>query len=183
MGNIFVIIAFVAYALVILGIGIFSYKKSKSMNDYFIGGRQLGSWTTAISAQASDMSGWLLMGLPGAIFVSGLTESWIAIGLFIGTYLNWKILAARLRKMSYAAGDAITIPEYCQKRFFTQNPVIRVRGNYFRVLPYLHRFRIQQRCQAVQLHVRHGLHAFPYHRRAHHHFLHLPRRILRGLLD
>ena len=96
MGNIFVIIAFVAYALVILGIGIFSYKKSKSMNDYFIGGRQLGSWTTAISAQASDMSGWLLMGLPGAIFVSGLTESWIAIGLFIGTYLNWKILAARL---------------------------------------------------------------------------------------
>ena len=100
MGNIFVIIAFVAYALVILGIGIFSYKKSKSMNDYFIGGRQLGSWTTAISAQASDMSGWLLMGLPGAIFVSGLTESWIAIGLFIGTYLNWKILAARLRKMS-----------------------------------------------------------------------------------
>lgn len=74
MGNIFVIIAFVAYALVILGIGIFSYKKSKSMNDYFIGGRQLGSWTTAISAQASDMSGWLLMGLPGAIFVSGLTE-------------------------------------------------------------------------------------------------------------
>lgn len=109
MGNIFVIIAFVAYALVILGIGIFSYKKSKSMNDYFIGGRQLGSWTTAISAQASDMSGWLLMGLPGAIFVSGLTESWIAIGLFIGTYLNWKILAARLRKMSYAAGDAITI--------------------------------------------------------------------------
>lgn len=65
MGNIFVIIAFVAYALVILGIGIFSYKKSKSMNDYFIGGRQLGSWTTAISAQASDISGWLLMGLPG----------------------------------------------------------------------------------------------------------------------
>ena len=125
MGNIFVIIAFVAYALVILGIGIFSYKKSKSMNDYFIGGRQLGSWTTAISAQASDMSGWLLMGLPGAIFVSGLTESWIAIGLFIGTYLNWKILAARLRKMSYAAGDAITIPEYFQKRFFTQNPIIR----------------------------------------------------------
>ena len=118
MGNIFVIIAFVAYALVILGIGIFSYKKSKSMNDYFIGGRQLGSWTTAISAQASDMSGWLLMGLPGAIFVSGLTESWIAIGLFIGTYLNWKILAARLRKMSYAAGDAITIPEYFQKHFF-----------------------------------------------------------------
>ncbi|MGN1339381.1 MAG: sodium:proline symporter, partial [Oscillospiraceae bacterium] len=125
MGNIYIIIAFVLYALLILGIGIFSYKKSKSMSDYFIAGRQLGSWTTAISAQASDMSGWLLMGLPGAIFVSGLTESWIAIGLFIGTYLNWRIVAARLRRMSYAAGDAITIPEYFQKRFFTQNPVIR----------------------------------------------------------
>ena len=125
MGDIYVIIAFVVYALVILGIGIISYKKSKSMNDYFIGGRQLGSWTTAISAQASDMSGWLLMGLPGAIFARGLTESWIAIGLFIGTYLNWRLLASRLRKMSYAAGDAITIPEYFQKRFFTKNPVIR----------------------------------------------------------
>lgn len=125
MGNIYIIIAFVVYALIILAIGIISYKKSKSMSDYFIGGRQLGSWTTAISAQASDMSGWLLMGLPGAIFVSGLTESWIAIGLFIGTYLNWRILASRLRKMSYAAGDAITIPEYFQKRFFTKNPVIR----------------------------------------------------------
>lgn len=125
MENIYIIIAFAVYALLILAIGVFSYKKSKSMSDYFIGGRQLGSWTTAISAQASDMSGWLLMGLPGAIFVSGLTESWIAIGLFIGTYLNWRIIAARLRKMSYAAGDAITIPEYFQKRFFTTNPVIR----------------------------------------------------------
>lgn len=125
MGDIFVVIAFVVYALVILAIGIFSYKKSKSMSDYFIGGRQLGSWTTAISAQASDMSGWLLMGLPGAIFARGLTESWIAVGLFIGTYLNWRLIASRLRKMSFAAGDAITIPEYFQKRFFTKNPVIR----------------------------------------------------------
>ncbi len=124
--NVLTVVAFVAYALIILGIGIYSYKKSKSMNDYFIGGRSLGPWTTAISAQASDMSGWLLMGLPGAILVSGLTESWIAIGLFIGTYLNWKIIASRLRKMSYAAGDAITIPEYLQKRFFTQSPVVRL---------------------------------------------------------
>ncbi|MGN1422122.1 MAG: sodium/proline symporter PutP [Oscillospiraceae bacterium] len=123
--NVFTIIAFVVYALVILGIGIYSFNKSKSVSDYFLGGRQLGSWTTAISAQASDMSGWLLMGLPGAVMVGGLTESWIAIGLFIGTYLNWLIVASRLRKMSYAAGDAITIPEYFQKRFFTESPVIR----------------------------------------------------------
>lgn len=123
--NVYTVIAFVAYALLILAIGIISFKKSKNMNDFFIGGRQLGSWTTAISAQASDMSGWLLMGLPGAVLVGGLTESWIAIGLFIGTYLNWRIVAARLRKMSYAAGDAITIPEYFQKRFFTSSPAVR----------------------------------------------------------
>lgn len=123
--NAFTIVAFVVYALIILGIGIYSFNKSKNVSDYFLGGRSLGSWTTAISAQASDMSGWLLMGLPGAVMVGGLTESWIAIGLFIGTYLNWRIIASRLRKMSYAAGDAITIPEYFQKRFFTESPVIR----------------------------------------------------------
>lgn len=123
--NIYTVVAFGLYALIILGIGIWSFKRSKNMNDYFLGGRQLGSWTTAISAQASDMSGWLLMGLPGSVLVGGLTQSWIAIGLFIGTYLNWLICAARLRKMSYAAGDAITIPEYLQKRFFSESPVVR----------------------------------------------------------
>jgi sodium/proline symporter len=123
--NVYTIVAFVLYALIILGIGIWSFTKSKSMSDYFLGGRQLGSWTTAISAQASDMSGWLLMGLPGSVLVGGLTQSWIAIGLFIGTYLNWRIVASRLRKMSYAAGDAITIPEYFQKRFFNSSPVVR----------------------------------------------------------
>ncbi|MDE6726720.1 MAG: sodium:proline symporter, partial [Oscillospiraceae bacterium] len=124
--NIYTIVAFGLYALIMLGIGIWGFVKSKSSKDYFLGGRQLGSWTTAISAQASDMSGWLLMGLPGSVLVGGMTESWIAIGLFIGTYLNWLIIAKRLRKMSYAAGDAITIPEYLQKRFFTKSPVVRL---------------------------------------------------------
>lgn len=124
--NVYTVIAFVLYALIILGIGIWGFFKSKSTKDYFLGGRQLGSWTTAISAQASDMSGWLLMGLPGSVLVGGMTQSWVAIGLFIGTYLNWLIVAKRLRKMSYAAGDAITIPEYLQKRFFTKSPVVRL---------------------------------------------------------
>ena len=123
--DIYTVAAFVVYFIVTLAIGIYTFKKSKSVSDYFLGGRQLGSWTTAISAQASDMSGWLLMGLPGAVLIGGLTESWIAIGLFIGTFLNWKIVAARLRKMSAAAGDAITIPEYFQKRFFSSSPVVR----------------------------------------------------------
>ncbi len=123
--NIFTLIAFVLYFLIMMGIGIISYKRSKNMSDYFLGGRQLGSWSTAISAQASDMSGWLLLGLPGSVLVSGLTESWIAIGLFIGTYLNWKLIATRLRKMSAAAGDSITIPEYFQNRLGSKSPVIR----------------------------------------------------------
>jgi len=123
--NIFTLIAFILYFTIMLGIGVISYKRSKNMSDYFLGGRQLGTWSTAISAQASDMSGWLLLGLPGSVLVSGLTESWIAIGLFIGTYLNWKIIASRLRKMSAAAGDSITIPEYFQNRFGTKSPVIR----------------------------------------------------------
>ena len=123
--NIYTLIAFVLYFLVILGIGIYSFRRSKNVSDYFLGGRKLGPWTTAISAQASDMSGWLLLGLPGSIFVSGLTESWIAIGLFIGTYLNWRFIAARLRRMSSAAGDSITIPEYFQKRFNSKSPVVR----------------------------------------------------------
>ena len=123
--NIFTLIAFILYFAIMLGIGFVSFKRSKNMSDYFLGGRQLGTWSTAISAQASDMSGWLLLGLPGSILVSGLTESWIAIGLFIGTYLNWKIVATRLRKMSAAAGDSITIPEYFQNRFGSKSPVVR----------------------------------------------------------
>lgn len=124
--NVYTIVAFAVYAVIILAIGIWGFLKSKSSKDYFLGGRQLGSWTTAISAQASDMSGWLLMGLPGSVLVGGMTESWIAIGLFIGTYLNWLIIAKRLRKMSFAAGDSITIPEYLQKRFFTKSPAVRI---------------------------------------------------------
>lgn len=124
--NIYVVVAFILYFILMLGIGIVSFKKSKNMSDYFLGGRQLGSWVTAISAQASDMSGWLLLGLPGAVLIGGLTESWIAIGLFIGTYLNWKIIASRLRKFTAASGDSITIPEYMQNRFLSQSPVVRI---------------------------------------------------------
>ena len=123
--NFFTLLAFIIYFIVMLGIGFFGFKKSKNVSDYFLGGRQLGAWATAISAQASDMSGWLLLGLPGAVFIAGLTESWIAIGLFIGTYLNWKLVASRLRKMSAAVGDSITIPEYFQNRFKTKSYAVR----------------------------------------------------------
>lgn len=124
--NATVIISFAVYFLIVLGVGIYFFFKSKSVSDYFLGGRQLNSWVTAISAQASDMSGWLLMGLPAAVFISGLTQSWIAIGLFVGTYLNWLIVAKRLRKFTAATGDAITIPEYLQNRFKTKSISVRM---------------------------------------------------------
>lgn len=120
-----ILIAFLLYFLLMLGIGVFFSNKSESISDYFLGGRQLGSWVTALSAQASDMSSWLLMGLPAAAYLSGLASGWIAIGLAAGTYLNWKFIAAPLRRFSAASGDAITIPEYLQNRFSSKSVTIR----------------------------------------------------------
>ena len=89
----YIIGAFAIYLLIMLGIGFLFSNKSTTLGDYYLGNRKMNKWVVALSAQASDMSGWLLMGLPGAIYVSGLSESWIGIGLVIGTYLNWKIVA------------------------------------------------------------------------------------------
>ncbi|MDO5707891.1 MAG: sodium/proline symporter PutP [Andreesenia angusta] len=117
--------AFLVYLGILLIIGLYFLKKSQNMKEYFLGGRQLNSWVTALSAQASDMSGWLLMGLPAAAYISGISSGWIAIGLAIGTYANWKIIAKRLRNYTAICGDSITIPEYLQNRFHTESPVIR----------------------------------------------------------
>lgn len=92
-----VLICFVLYLALLLAVGVYSYTRSSTFSEYILGDRGLGKWTTALSAQASDMSGWLLMGLPGALYLSGLCEAWIAIGLGIGTYLNWRFIAYRLR--------------------------------------------------------------------------------------
>ncbi len=122
------IIAFVLYFVVVLAIGLFFFFASKSggEKDYFLGGRQMGPWVTAMSAQASDMSAWLLMGLPGSILAYGLGQAWIGIGLAIGTALNWIIVAKRLRKFSRASGDAITFPQYLSNRFATTNPTLKI---------------------------------------------------------
>ena len=92
-----VILAFVIYMIFMLGIGIITARKNKSSDDYFLGGRNLGGWVTALSAQASDMSGWMLMGLPGCVYAFGANQAWIAIGLLIGTILNWVIVCAAIR--------------------------------------------------------------------------------------
>ena len=112
-----ILIAIVVYLLGMIAIGLYYSRKNKKVDDYYLGGRQLGPFVTAMSAEASDMSGWLLMGLPGLVYIHGIAEaSWTAIGLAIGTYLNWLIVAKRLRNYS-ARIDAITIPDFFEKRF------------------------------------------------------------------
>ncbi len=123
------IIAFVLYFVAMLGIGVYFFAKEKggsNEKDYFLGGRKMGPWVTAMSAQASDMSAWLLMGLPGSILAFGLGQAWIGIGLAVGTILNWIIVAKRLRKFSKASGDAITLPQYLTNRFAAQNPALKI---------------------------------------------------------
>ncbi|MBQ7251365.1 MAG: sodium/proline symporter [Kiritimatiellae bacterium] len=122
------ILAFAIYFAVVLVIGIYFFLKTKGggEKEYFLGGRQMGPWVSAMSAQASDMSGWLLMGFPGSILAFGLGKVWIGIGLALGTILNWTLVAGRLRRFSAAAGDSITLPQYLTNRFASANPALKV---------------------------------------------------------
>lgn len=108
---------FIVYILAMLIIGIVAARMTNSLQDYVLGGRSLGRVVTALSAGASDMSGWLLMGLPGALYLYGISEAWIAIGLSIGAWCNWKFIAARLRSFTANASDALTLPDYFAARF------------------------------------------------------------------
>ncbi|WP_034386444.1 sodium/proline symporter PutP [Comamonas composti] len=119
-------IMFAIYLAAMMGIGLLGYLSTKNLSDYILGGRSLGSVVTALSAGASDMSGWLLMGLPGAVYVSGLSESWIAIGLVMGAYFNWRLVAARLRLYTERAGNALTLPDYLANRFEDRGNVLRI---------------------------------------------------------
>ena len=112
------------YMAIMLCIGIKSAKKNKNADDYFLGGRNLNGWVAALSAQASDMSGWLLMGLPGCIYAFGTNQAWIAIGLFIGTVLNWIFVSGRLRRYTIRSGNAMTIPEYLSNRFKDEKKIL-----------------------------------------------------------
>ncbi|MCQ4305965.1 sodium/proline symporter PutP [Stutzerimonas frequens] len=120
------LITFVVYIAAMILIGFIAYRATKNFSDYILGGRSLGSFVTALSAGASDMSGWLLMGLPGAIFVAGLSESWIAIGLIVGAWLNWIFVAGRLRVHTEHNHNALTLPDYFSHRFEDESRMLRI---------------------------------------------------------
>ena len=124
--NLQVFLAMTAYMLIVIGIGIyFARRANKSTENFFLGGRSLGPWVAAMSAEASDMSGWLLMGLPGLAYWCGIADAaWTAIGLAVGTYVNWRIVAKRLRQYSTVSGNAVTIPEFFSNRFHEKKKLL-----------------------------------------------------------
>jgi sodium/proline symporter len=119
-------LTFLFYILVMVGIGLAAWRHTRNLSDYILGGRRLGSFVTAMSAGASDMSGWLLMGLPGAVFAAGVSESWIAIGLSIGAWFNWQLVAGRLRVYTELVHNALTLPDYFTYRFEDSSRLLRI---------------------------------------------------------
>lgn len=132
-----ILVAFIVYLAVMLLIGFLYFKRTKNTEDYFLGGRKLNGWVAALSAQASDMSGWLLMGLPGAIYAAGTGQIWIAVGLAIGTLLNWTLVASRLRRYTLRAGNSLTLPSYFENRFRDKTKILRIASSLFIMIFFL----------------------------------------------
>ncbi|OOF10921.1 sodium:proline symporter, partial [Salinivibrio sp. MA427] len=128
---------FLAYLIMMLAIGVYAYKRTSNSEDYFLGGRSLGPWPAALSAGASDMSGWLLLGLPGYAYAAGMESLWLAGGLLLGTYLNWLICAKRLRTYSIEADNALTLPEFFARRFEDKSKLLQTISAFFILLFFL----------------------------------------------
>ncbi|MGO3506821.1 MAG: sodium:solute symporter family transporter, partial [Brachybacterium tyrofermentans] len=126
MDLVFKIIALTVYFAAMIAIGLYAFRKTSDGEDYMLGGRQLHPFTAALSAGASDMSGWLLMGLPGALYMNGLVEGWMAIGLTLGAGLNWAFVAPRLRQYTQIAGNSITVPSFFGNRLHDRTNILRV---------------------------------------------------------
>ena len=122
------LVVFIVYLMFMIGIGVHFFARSKGANekDYFLGGRQMGAWVSALSAGASDMSAWVLMGLPASVYAAGMGQTWIAIGLAIGYALSWIFEAPRLRRFSIEANDSITIPQYLTNRFLSRSRALQI---------------------------------------------------------
>ncbi|HZJ97678.1 MAG TPA: sodium/proline symporter PutP [Oligella sp.] len=121
-----IIIVFAIYIIGMMFIGYLGYRSTKDLSDFILGGRSLGPFVIALAAGASDMSGWLLMGLPGAVFTDGISASWIAIGLTIGAYINWLLVAGRLRAYTEVAGNALTLSDFFANRFEDRTNLLRI---------------------------------------------------------
>jgi len=132
-----ILISFLLYLILMLAIGWYYYKRTKNLSDYILGGRKLNIWVTSLSAQASDMSGWLLLGLPGYAYLAGIESAWLLLGLLVGTYINWKFVAQRLRKYTQIAGDSITLPDYFQNRFRAKSNLLRIFSALFILIFFL----------------------------------------------
>ena len=124
--TIVILIAFAAYLMLMIVIGAIYMKNTNNSEDYFLGGRDMNGLVAALSAGASDMSAWVLMGLPGAFYATGLSNMWISVGLFIGTACAWIFIAPRLRRFSIAYNDSITIPQYLTNRFQSDNKLLLI---------------------------------------------------------
>lgn len=135
--NFAIISTFIIYIVIMLSIGFIAYLRTRNSSDYFLGGRSLGPWPAALSAGASDMSGWLLLGLPGYAYAAGFESLWLAGGLLIGTWLNWLISARRLRTFSIVANDSLTIPAFLSQRFMDKSKLIQVISALFILLFFL----------------------------------------------
>jgi sodium/proline symporter len=120
-----IVATIVVYMGICLVLGFIAYRRTSNLADFILGGRSLGSWVTAFSAQASDMSGWLLMGLPGLAYLAGFDAVWLAAGLILGTWLNWRFIAAPLRVRTEQLGDALTMPDYFERRFQDRSRILR----------------------------------------------------------
>lgn len=135
--NFSVTIVFILYLAFMMAVGIYFYRRTDNLSDYILGGRGLNSWVAALSAQASDMSGWLLMGLPGAAYLAGFEAGWIAVGLGVGTYLNWRFTARRLRLYTEKCNDSLTLSDYLSNRFRDRSNLLRVVSAAFILIFFL----------------------------------------------
>ncbi len=135
--QIVITLTFTVYLLLLFVIGWVAYTRTRDLDDFILGGRRLGSWTAALSAGASDMSGWLLLGLPGFAYLSGMQSVWLAVGLLAGTWLNWRIMAAPLRSYSQIAGNSLTIPAFLSQRFRDNSGLIQAVSASFILLFFI----------------------------------------------
>lgn len=132
-----IISAFIVYFTFNIGIGVWHYRKSQSLSEYVLGDRKLNPWVVSMSAVASDMSGWMLMGLPGYAYVAGINAYWIAIGLALGTWGNWQFIAKRLRNYTHLANDSLTVPDFYENRFRDKSNMLRIISAIFILIFFL----------------------------------------------